>query len=285
MEPTPDTLPSPRASRTEVDLRCIDCIEGMRAMPPDSVDVVVTSPPYNLGIAYSAYRDTAARDEFLDWCARWAAEIRRVLKPDGSFFLNVGAAPSNPFFPHEVVLRMRDLFVLQNTLHWIKSITIRQPGGSEISAGHFKPLNSQRYLTDCHEYLFHLTRSGEVPLDRLAVGVAYADKSNIARWGHTGGRDKRCRGNAWFIPYRTIRSRDAQRPHPATFPAELPEWCLRLHGLREGLHVMDPFNGIGHTGLAAIRCGAARYTGFDIDKTYLAEARERIAGAQSELLP
>ena len=62
--------------------------------------------------------DDAPREAFLDWCERWAAQVRRVLKPDGSFFLNVGAAPANPWFPHEVVLRLRRLFILQNTLHW-----------------------------------------------------------------------------------------------------------------------------------------------------------------------
>jgi len=267
---------SQRLGATEVTLVHIDCVQGMASLEPESVDVVVTSPPYNLGIAYRTYKDTSGRQEYLDWCATWAAAVQRVLRPEGSFFLNVGAAPSNPFLPHEILLRMRESFVLQNTLHWIKSITIHQRDGSETSAGHFKPLQSPRYLTDCHEYIFHLTRSGRVPVDRLAVGVKYADKSNIARWGHTGGRDRRCRGNSWFIPYRTIRSRDADRPHPATFPVELPEMCIRLHGLRPDLSVMDPFVGIGHSAVAAIRCGAGRFTGFDIDDGYLAEARRRI---------
>jgi len=72
----------------------------MASLPADSVDVVVTSPPYNLDIGYSSYRDDAPREAFLDWCEQWCAEVRRVLKPDGSFFLNVGAAPANPWFPH-----------------------------------------------------------------------------------------------------------------------------------------------------------------------------------------
>jgi site-specific DNA-methyltransferase (adenine-specific) len=121
-------------------------------------------------------------------------------------------------------------FVLQNTFHWIKSITVETRAGDEISVGHFKPISSRRFVTDCHEFVFHLTKEGNTPLDRLAVGVAYADKSSIARRGHTAGRDKRCRGNNWFIPYETIKSRANQRPHPATFPVQLAQGCIKLHG-------------------------------------------------------
>lgn len=183
------------------------------------------------------------------------------------------------------MLALQPLFTLQNTIHWIKSITIKPLRGNEISAGHFKPIQSQRYLTDCHEYIFHFTKSGSVPIDRLAVGVAYSDKSNIARWNHTGGRDRRCRGNNWFIPYETIMNRANDRPHPATFPVALATQCLKLHGLRPDLSVLDPFVGIGNCALAARECGIDRFTGFDIDEEYLRVALARLAeaGSASEL--
>ncbi len=251
----------------------------MAALPAESVDLVVTSPPYNLDIAYASFRDNAPRADYLEWSGRWAAEVRRVLKPDGSFFLNVGAAPANPLLPHQIVLALQPLFQLQNTIHWIKSITVQPRREPELSVGHFKPINSKRYLTDCHEYVFHLTKSGNVPIDRLAVGVEYADKSNIARWAHTReeARDRRCRGNNWFIPYETILKRAADRPHPATFPVQLAEWCLRLHGLRPDLVMLEPFLGIGHAALAAAKCEVETFIGFEIDEGYLAEARARVA--------
>lgn len=258
------------------ELRQGDCVEEMQSLESDSVDVVVTSPPYNLGIRYSQFDDTASREEYLDWSMRWGRELHRVLKPSGSFFLNIGAVPANPLLPHQLALRFSELFVLQNTFHWIKSITVKTKAGRALSAGHFKPINSPRYVTDCHEYVFHFTKSGDVPLDRLAVGVPYADKSNIARWGHSKGRDKRCRGNTWFVPYETIWSRKRDRPHPATFPVELAVMCLRLHGVKKGGVVLDPFNGIGNTALAAAECGVGRFIGFDIDEGYLAETRVRL---------
>jgi site-specific DNA-methyltransferase (adenine-specific) len=60
----------------------------------------------------------------------------------------------------------------------------------------------------------------------------------------------RCRGNTWFIPYETIQRRERDRPHPATFPSQLPEQCLRLHGLSRIEVAMDPFTGLGSTAVA-----------------------------------
>ena len=257
-----------------------DCLLQMRELPAESVDVVVTSPPYNLGIEYGRFDDTAEREHYLRWTVEWCREVKRLLRDDGSFFLNVGAAPSNPMFPHEVVLALRDLFLLQNTFHWIKSITVETRAGQGISVGHFKPINSQRFVTDCHEYVFHLTKKGDVVLDRLAIGVEYADKSNIARWSHTAGRDKRCRGNNWFVPYQTIMNRDKERPHPATFPVQLAEWCIKIHGRNPELHVLDPFLGIGNAAAAARACGVKQFTGIELDEHYLGIAIDRMADGE-----
>jgi len=243
----------------------------MAKLPDEHVDLVVTSPPYNLGISYGKYSDQQDRQSYLRWCAEWAAQIRRVLKPGGSFFLNIGSAPSNPMLPHEIVMQLRENFVLQNTIHWIKSITI-----DDRSHGHFKPISSPRFLNDCHEYIFHFTIDGKIDIDRLALGVPYQDKSNIARWSHTGGSDRRCRGNTWFVPYETIQRRAKERPHPATFPVALAENCIRLHGLSRVKTMLDPFLGIGNSAVAAQRCGVKKFIGFEIDETYFVEAKRRL---------
>jgi site-specific DNA-methyltransferase (adenine-specific) len=281
---------------TKFDLRRQDCITGMSQLPAESVDLVVTSPPYNLGISYGKYSDRQDRRSYLGWCGEWAGQVWRVLKRDGSFFLNIGAAPSNPMLPHEIVMTLRESFVLQNTIHWIKSIAIddhcsrrlagdarasHREGATAIrSFGHFKPINSPRFLNDCHEYVFHFTKSGRVELDRLALGVPYQDKSNVARWSHTRGKDLRCRGNTWFVPYETIRSREKERPHPATFPVQLAEWCIKLHGASRVRSMLDPFLGIGNSSFAAQRYGVRKFIGFEIDEAYLAEAKQRIASGR-----
>jgi site-specific DNA-methyltransferase (adenine-specific) len=259
---------------TKFDFRLEDCVAGMAKLPKEHVDLVVTSPPYNLGIRYGKFSDRQDRQSYLNWCREWAAQVQRVLKPTGSFFLNIGAAPSNPMLPHEIVMTFRELFVLQNTIHWIKSIAI-----DERTFGHFKPISSPRFLNDCHEYVFHFTKSGKIDIDRLSLGVPYQDKSNIARWSHTCGRDKRCRGNTWFIPYETIQSRARERPHPATFPVALAENCIKLHGVSRVKTMLDPFLGIGNSAVAAKNCGVKKFIGFEIDEEYLREAKRRICRA------
>lgn len=253
----------------------------MARLPNADVDLVVTSPPYNLGVRYGEYSDRQDRQSYLSWSGEWAGQIRRVLKPNGSFFLNIGSAPSNPMLPHEIVMRLQDLFVLQNAIHWVKSITIEDRYGAIASHGHFKPISSKRFLNDCHEYVFHFTKTGRVEVDRLAIGVPYQDKSNISRWSHTRGSDLRCRGNTWFVPYETIQSRAKERPHPATFPVQLAEWCIKLHGVSRVRTMLDPFLGIGNSAVAAQRCGVKKFIGFEIDKTYLAEAKRRIASTNT----
>jgi site-specific DNA-methyltransferase (adenine-specific) len=248
----------------------------MSQLPEESVDLVVTSPPYNLGIRYGRFSDTQARETYLNWCGEWAEQVRRALKSDGSFFLNIGSAPSSPMLPHELVMRLRDMFVVQNVIHWVKSIAIEDREGAIRSYGHFKPISSKRFLNDCHEYIFHFTTTGRVELDRLALGVPYQDKSNIARWSHTRGSDLRCRGNTWFIPYETIQSREKERPHPATFPVQLAECCIKLQGVSRVETMLDPFLGIGNSAVAAQRCGVKKFTGFEIDETYLAEVKRRL---------
>lgn len=259
-----------------------DCIDGMRDhLAPRSVDVIITSPPYNLGVKYKRYDDTISRQDYLRWMGEWAEAVKRILRDDGSLFLNIGSKPTDPWVPFEVLAEMRKQFKLQNVIHWVKSIAIQKedvgdyPGiTGNVSIGHFKPINSPRYVNDCHEYIFHLTKRGDVKLDRLAIGVEYQDKSNVTRWRAARG-DKRCRGNTWFVPYETIQSRDEQRPHPATFPVKIPRMCIQLHGLKQTRRVVDPFLGIGHTALACVELGVD-FVGFEIDPEYLAEARRAI---------
>jgi len=257
-----------------------DCLDVFAQLPARSVDVIVTSPPYNLGIQYSQYQDTLSRADYLQWTNGWVAAAARVLRPEGSLFLNVGAKPTDPWTALDVAQAVRPHLRLQNIIHWVKSIAIERSAAGvaagltrDLAVGHYKPINSDRFLNDCHEFIFHFTPLGDTGLERLALGVPYQDQSNIGRWrGAAGG--VRCRGNTWFIPYETIQRRDRDRPHPATFPSRLPEQCLRLHGLKRIQAVMDPFTGLGSTAVACARLGVS-FIGSEIDETYLKEAVAR----------
>lgn len=246
-----------------------------------SIDVIVTSPPYNLGIKYSKYKDDLPRKKYLEWSGRWADEARRCLALRGSLFLNVGVRPKEPWAAWDVAAVFRERFALQNVIHWVKSIAIAKsdvgdyPGiVQDVTVGHYKPINSDRFVNDQHEYIFHFTHTGNVDLDRVAIGVPYQDASNITRWKNASG-GLHCRGNTWFVPYPTIKYRAKDRPHPASFPPQLPERCMRLHGLKSIRRVMDPFAGLGTTALAAARLGLDSVS-FDLDEAYIEVARKRL---------
>ena len=265
-----------------VELWCEDAVRGLaRRLGGRRPEVVVTSPPYKLGAAYRTYADRRPRAQYVDWIGSVADAVDTTLARDGSFFLNVGARPKDPWLPWDVAREVGRRFVLQNVIHWVKSIAIDRAAAGraarldrDLALGHYKPLVSDRYLHGSHEYVFHFSRRGDVRLDRLAVGVPYQDKTNVARWLRAAG-DKRCRGNTWFLPYATIQRRARDRPHPATFPAELPEWCLKLHGLGRVRTAVDPFTGIGSSAVAAARCGVG-FVGFDLDPEYLRVAARRV---------
>jgi site-specific DNA-methyltransferase (adenine-specific) len=275
---------------TPITLYQADCVPAMAELfEPRSVDVVVTSPPYNLGVPYTAYEDRRPRDEYLRWIRRVGLGVERLLGEGGSFFLNVGGPPRDPWLPWDVAREVGRRLVLQNVIHWVKSIAIDRASAGrlagldrDLAVGHYKPVGSPRYLHSAHEYLFHFSHRGDVELDRLAIGVPYQDKSNVRRWKGPGG-DLRCRGNTWFLPYPTIRRRATDRPHPAAFPPELPERCLRLHGVSRVRLALDPFLGIGASAVAAARLGIP-FVGIDLDPGYLATARDRLLadGARPE---
>jgi site-specific DNA-methyltransferase (adenine-specific) len=288
---TPPRLPKPHTqidtSRGTLRFYLGDCIEVLRALAPGAVSVIVTSPPYNLGVRYRSYDDTLPRDRYLDWTDAWIKAAAGALDPAGSLFLNVGAKPTDPWTALDVAQAARPHLRLQNTIHWIKSIAIDQDATGvsagltkDLNVGHYKPINSDRFVNDCQEFIFHFTPGARTPLDRRAIGVRYQDASNVARWGN-GANDRRCRGNTWFIPYETIQSRDKDRPHPATFPPRVPEYCVRLHGLSRTSVLMDPFLGLGSSALAAVELGVD-FVGVEIDEHYLAEAVERTRSLLAE---
>ena len=266
---------------------CMDCLKGLPKLNDAFIDVIVTSPPYNIGKPYRLYNDVRPRDEYLDWMETIAKKSLPKLKENGSFFLNVGGKPTDPWIAMDLADRFRKHYTLQNTIHWIKSIAIpKEDVGNypaitdDIAVGHYQPVNSTRYLSNCHEYIFHFTKTGFVPIDHLAIGVKYQDKTNIGRW-KKATQDLRGRGNTWFIPYETIQT---ARSHPTVFPEKLPEMCIRLHGTRKNMLVLDPFMGTGSAALACQKLGV-NFIGFEIDRTYVTIAKKNLLKQKKELSP
>ena len=315
------------------ELHLQDCIQWMNAQPEKSIPCIITSPPYNLDIKYGTYQDDLPRDSYLKWLKDVAVAIKRVLTDDGQLFLNVGYTNTDPWVAIDVAQVFRQVFVLQNNFTWVKHIAVNDQG-----YGQYKPIASERFASATTESIFHFTKTGNVKVDRLAIGQRnksegykypelYSEARHIAtqrrkasrRLGFdnwtaltANGNDeqkakfeviladllsknpydpdkKKCIGNAWFIPYTPTSklakevgttgdtgTREGSRGgHPATFPEQLPDMCIKFSGIAAGSRVYDPFIGTGTTVLAALKRGM-QGIGTDIDQNYLAFAQQRI---------
>lgn len=258
-----------------ISTSCKDCLVGMQELADNSIDICITSPPYNLNISYGSYNDNLPRDRYLVWLSSVFKELTRVIKDDGHFWLNVGYSNVDPWIAMDVANVARDHFILQNNIAWVKSIYV-----ANKTSGHFKPINSTRFISPTWENLFHFTKTGAAKLNRLAVGVPYEYYNSNLRNGKTQETkpNLRCRGNSWFVPYDTISNTKKERGgHPATFPVSLVRQALQISDITEGT-VLDPFMGTGTSAIAAINLGLS-YIGFDIDSNYVEFANSRIAAA------
>ncbi len=257
----------------------MDCIEGLNSLVPGSADVIVFSPPYNIGLRYSGDETGDNRPDYLDWMQSVSAAYYRALSAHGHCFLQVGGTPTRPLLPFEVVSRAQAAgFKIQNRIVWVKNISIGDR--AEDSYGHCTPTNSELYLNNTHEFIFHLTKTGREKINKLAIGVPYKDKSNIERFNRG---EVRCRGNVWFISIPVSKKADRYN-HPAPYPVELPAMCIKLAGVPKGSLVVDPFVGIGTTLVACKELGM-RGIGFDNSAEYCGAARDRLAKTQDVETP
>ena len=252
-----------------IEIICGDCLAVMpNRLAANSVSVVVTSPQYNLGVKYNTSKDDLPSDKYLARMGDVFGEIKRVLKNDGSLFLNVGSSRNKPWTAMKLAELAGKFFVLQNEIVWVKSITV-----DGQSYGHFTPIAGDRYLNHCFESVFHLTKTGRVPLNRLAIGVPYEYDCNLKR--NSALANLRCGGDVWFVPYETIQDRSDRGLHPAPFPVELANRCIRLAGIGNKTLVLDPFLGTGST-LAACQELGVKGIGIEIDAAYCKQARRRL---------
>jgi site-specific DNA-methyltransferase (adenine-specific) len=248
-----------------------DCLDGIEELSDKSVDAIVTSPPYNLNIKYGQYEDSKPKEEYIDWLSTIFEKSKRVLKDDGHLFVNMGYSNIDPWVGMEVAIALRKNWTLQNHINWVKSIHVK-----DKTHGHFKPINSKRFVCPTWEHLFHFTKTGNVDVDRLSIGVPYEYYEANIRGKNTVDTkpNLRDKGNCWFIPYETINSKDLKGKHPATFPVKLVQDCLLMTGIKKGI-VLDPFMGTGTTAVAAINL-EWDYIGFEIDTDYFNFAKQRV---------
>lgn len=233
----------------------------MEHLPDESVHLMITSPPYNVG---KEYDEDLSLSEYRDLLAGVLAETYRTLVVGGRACVNianVGRAPYIPLHAHIIEIALGCGFHMRGEIIWDKGAS----AGSSCAWGSWRSA-SNPVLRDVHEYILVFSKG------------SYKRRTK----GDSKGTDSIERDefleftkSVWKFPAASAR----QANHPAPFPVELPRRLIHLYSF-EGDLVLDPFMGSGTTAEAAVRTGR-RYVGYEIDPEYAKQARARLAELES----
>lgn len=274
---------------------CADSLEYLPQIPSGSVDLVMTSPPYALH--FKKEYGNASQSEYVEWFLPFAKEIRRVLKPDGSFVLNVGGswvpgAPVRSLYHFRLLLALCDQleFHLCQEFFWYNPAKMPAPA---------EWVNVRRMrVKDAVEYIFWLAPTEFPRADNSRVLQAYSkDMERLIRRGvkqtkrpsghhikPSFAADKggsippnliECGNNESNSRYIRESKATGRKVHPARFPAELPRFFIEF--LTEpGDLVLDPFAGSNTTGAVAESLGR-RWIAIERNPEYAADSELRFS--------
>ena len=228
--------------------------ENMEELPENSVHLMVTSPPYNVG---KEYDEDFTLEEYLEFLKRVWKEVYRVLVPGGRACINIANLGRKPYIPLHTFI-VKDMFklgfLMRGEIIWNKasSASPSTAWGSWLS-----PANPT--LRDIHEYI-------------LVFSKGMFSRRNINKRKSTISKDEflEFTKSVWTFPAEPAH----KVGHPAPFPVELPYRLIQLYTY-EGEIVLDPFIGSGQTAIAAIKT-KRHYVGYDIEREYVKLAERRI---------
>lgn len=226
--------------------------EKMNALKNESIDVIVTSPPYNRGKTYLSehgkqYNDSLPESEYLSFLENVWRECYRVASNRCVFYLNIGDSARDQGKSEKVAKsaenagwkRIQDII-------WVKSL---------YGKGHYTPSGGKKRFNNIWEHVFlFVKKKSAYSLDPKAVGICYTDKTNIGRYSDV---DKRDPGNVWHICYETTTGATRKKGHAAPFPIGLPYKCIK--SVSYANTILDPFAGTGTTLIAAELLGKKGY--------------------------
>jgi adenine-specific DNA-methyltransferase len=251
-------------AKADVSLHHGDTRELLRRMPARVAQLVITSPPYNIGKAYERRRSL---DEYLAEQAPVIAECVRILRPGGSLCWQVGNhVRAGAIVPLDLVLHplfaRHEELVLRNRIVW-----------------HFAHgLHCRRRFSGRYEVILWYTRGDDYAFDVDPVRVPQKYPGKRAWKGprvgeYTGNPLGKNPGDVWIFP--NVKSNHVEKTiHPCQFPVELVERFV-LAVTRPGDLVVDPYLGVGTTACAAVAHGR-RAAGAELVERYVAIARTRI---------
>jgi modification methylase len=243
-----------KINRKSLDTVICGSSEHMQELPDDSVHLMVTSPPYNVGKQYD--RDLTL-DEYRGFLRNVWGECRRVLVTGGRCCINVANLGRRPYIPlHSLIIEdMLDLgFLMRGEIIWTKEAS----SSASTAWGSWRSATNPT-LRDTHEYILVFSKGS---FSRVRDG-----KDD----GITRDEFLEFTKSVWRFDAASAK----KIGHPAPFPAELPYRCIQLYTFK-GDVVLDPFMGSGQTAIAAIRAGR-HFVGYEIDPAYVELSEKRVA--------
>jgi len=228
--------------------------EGMGELADNSVHLMVTSPPYNVG---KDYDKDLSLEEYLAFLKRVWAETYRVLVPGGRAGINIANLGRKPYIPlHLFILRdMIDIgFLMRGEIIWDKGAS----ASSSTAWGSWQSATNPT-LRDTHEYILVFSK-GNFRREKLGGRVDTISKEEFLEFTKS----------VWTFPAESAK----KIGHPAPFPLELPYRLIQLYTFKDEV-VLDPFMGSGQTALAALKA-ERHFIGYEINRDYLELGRKRI---------
>lgn len=257
-----------------------DCMDVMASLPAESVDAIVTSPPYAMQ-RRNTYGGIPEKD-YPDWTARWMSEARRALKPDGSVIINIRPHIRNGILS-DYVLRTR-LALRGDGWAELEELIWHKKGGAPLGSIR-RPRRSWESLLwyGKHGSAYSAPKAAGAETTRLGLsGGRRGDHVGARQFNANGSKDV---GRARVADVVTMSTRmnansDGLNDHPAPFPWQLAEWCGKLV-IPDGGTILDPFSGSASTGVAALRNGW-NYIGIDSVEEYVEMSARRLGAEQEE---
>lgn len=259
-----------------------NCLDTMKRLKDNSIDIVFTSPPYaeQRNNTYGGISE----ESYIEWFIPIAHEIKRVLKPTGSFFLNIKShvkEGERSLYVFKLIIALREQldFYFIDDFAWIKN---PYPGGYY---GRFK---------NAHEPIFHFIKSdlSNIKFNPLICGSPILEESKLrSKRKSTGYADSgsgmggvkqsniadlaQGRPSNVIIAHNVLNQFSKRKFHPAVFPISLPTFFIKSFSDKSDL-IYDPFSGSGTTGIASLEC-ERNFIGSEIVKDYCDKAN-RILG-------
>ena len=229
-----------------------DCLEVMNKIPNNSVDLIFTDPPYNIGVDYENHEDNMQYEEYIHWCEKWLKQCRDILTKKGSIYVAI-----NDEYAAEYVMIMKKLgLFMRNWIIWHYS---------------FGQATTKKF-SRCHTHILYFCKDkNEFIFNKDAIRVFSVRQKMGDKRAHPKGKIPE---DVWKVSRVAGTFKERIKEIPNQMPIKILERIVKTSSEKKSI-IMDPFSGSGTTLLAAKKLGR-EYVGIEKSKTYRNAAIKRL---------